>query len=400
MWRVYTGDTRDGLIDAPLDIPSFSWEMDIGDCSLSTTADKGMASDAVQSITVPWAALHCAPDPVSRAAALAPGRRFVLVCWDDGSDPSSPGVPWLWGAVGQRTDTWLDTSFSLDSVMGLLSSRIAVRENVFGRAAGGTTQDDIVLEGMSYRGIAAYLLRLCTASKPGGALPLTIQYLGEGGTRQKTYHGYNVMNTSCAALLKNLSNLEAGPDMTFRPYLPDHNHVRMRFVAGSDADRYLAQDGQHTLQTYPGGGTLQDVSIVHAGPVMRVYGSGAGQNEAQLCAFAEDLSLVNRAADPWPLVEAAYSGADDDALAPLQSHTDAYLEASRRPILQVTGDVDFADPGVPRPGEWWPGEVVVWRVEGFPSLPDGEYPMRIMKMSGDQTTRVSLTFDVMQDPVF
>lgn len=400
MWRVYTGDTRTGLIDAPIDIPSFSWEMSIGDSSLSTTAEKGRGEDSVQSITVPWSALHCADTPEARSEALAPSRRFILVCWDDGHNPSSPGVPWLWGAIGQRTDTWFDTSFSLDSMSSLLAGRILVREGRFGAAANHTTQDNIHLEGLSYRGIAAYIIRMCTSQKPGGALPIREQYVGEGGTRQKTYYGFNSQNNAASKLLTDLANLEHGPDMTFRPELVDDTHVALRFVAGSDADRFLAQDAQHTLWSFPGGGSLQNVQVAHAGPIMRAYGSGAGQDEAQLCAFAEDLSLVTRGSDPWPLTEAAFSGADDDAIGPLQSHTNAYLAANAKPIMQVVGDVDFADPGVPRPGQWWPGELVEWRVEGHPTVPDGRYMMRVMKMSGDHTTKVAVTFDVMADPVF
>lgn len=400
MWRTYTGDTLTGLIDVPVDIPSFSWEMDIGDSSLSTTADKGFGSDNVQSLTVPWTAVHCADTPEARSEALAPGRRFVLVCWDDGSDPGSPGVPWLWGVIGQRTDTWADTSFSLDSMMSLMASRVLVRENTFGRSSGGTTQDDIEFKGLSYRGIAANIITMATSRKPGGALPILNQYVGESGTRQKTYHGFNVMNNDVKKLLTAISNLEGGPDMTFRPELVDRTHVALRFVAGSDADRFLAQDSMFALSTFPGGGSMQDVSIAHAGPVMRVYGSGAGQDAAQLCVQAEDLSLVTRGNDPWPLVETAFSGSDDDKLEVLRSHTEAYLRANMKPILQVAGAVDLADPEVPKPGQWWPGELVQWRVVGHPTLPDGDYMLRLMRMSGTESTKVQLTFDVMPDPVY
>lgn len=38
------------------------------------------------------------------------------------------------------------------------------------------------------------------------------------------------------------------------------------------------------------------------------------------------------------------------------------------------------------------------RVEGYPTLPDGEYRMRLMEMSGDLGTTVKYKFDPMIDP--
>lgn len=40
MWRAYLADTMTGLIDSPLDLPSFSWSMSIGDFALTTTRGK------------------------------------------------------------------------------------------------------------------------------------------------------------------------------------------------------------------------------------------------------------------------------------------------------------------------------------------------------------------------
>ena len=42
MWRAYLADTMTGLIDSPLDLPSFSWSMSIGDFALTTTRGKAV----------------------------------------------------------------------------------------------------------------------------------------------------------------------------------------------------------------------------------------------------------------------------------------------------------------------------------------------------------------------
>ena len=44
------------------------------------------------------------------------------------------------------------------------------------------------------------------------------------------------------------------------------------------------------------------------------------------------------------------------------------------------------------------GMPVVLSIQGYPSLPDGEYRTAVMLLSGDQTDTAKVTFDVMEDP--
>lgn len=87
---------------------------------------------------------------------------------------------------------------------------------------------------------------------------------------------------------------------------------------------------------------------------------------------------------------------DDHSL--LEGHARGRLRADWWPLCQVTCTVDLADPQVPRIGEVWPGDAMTLAVEGFPTIPDGEYPVRLMEMSGDLGTLVTLKFDPMRDP--
>lgn len=398
-WRCYLGDTMTGLLDRPIDLPSFSWSVDVGDCSLATNRDKGAGTEEWSGVTVPWSAI-AESDPTARASALSSLRRCLTLLWHgEGDDSDSIGTPVLWGAIGQRADTWLDTTFSLDSAMSLLSQRFLVREGEYGTGEGGTSPGTVRLEGLSYRGIMCALVEMCTSAKPGGELPIDLPYLGEAGTRAREYSEYDIQNNACSQLLENLTNVIGGPDLQFRPYLYDPSHVRLQMVAGSDGDVYLGQSTVHTLTFFPGGGTIQDLTVDHAGPVMRVYSSGAGTDAAQLCHLSEDLTLATLR-DPWPLVEATYSDSDTDALDVLVGHADARLAGNSRPLMQISGRVDFADPLVPAPGSIWPGELVDLVVQGFPTLPDGTYRCRLMQMSGEQSSLATLKFDVMDDPVY
>ena len=171
-WRAYLGDTMTGLVDRPIDLPSFSWAVTISDCSLATNRDKGAGTEEWSGVTVPWTAIG-ESDPAARAAALSALRRCLALMWEPEGSPGR-GVPVLWGAIGQRTDTWLDTSFSLDSAMTLLSKRLVVAEGAYGTGPGGTSPGTLRYEGLSYRGIVSEVVRQATSLKPGGALPIDL----------------------------------------------------------------------------------------------------------------------------------------------------------------------------------------------------------------------------------
>lgn len=400
-WRVYIGDTMTGLLAQEIGVPAFSWTVTVSDATFRTERDKGVGEDSAGGLTLPWTEVP-ASSQIERSNALMPLKRSLTLCWVGRDD--SP-MPVVWGAVGDRTDTWEDASFDLLSPMEILASRFAVREGAFGAVAGTTepdeeggdpqpgtfTSDTIFYQGMSLRGIACEVGALCTGSKPGGQLPIDWQYLGEKGTHQRTYDGFDLGNNSCADILEKIANVSDGPDMQFRPYLLDEGHVRLLFTAGNDGDLHLGQSTVHSLSWFPGGGSIQDLSVDFSYPAERVYATGAGTDEAQLCHLSEDLSKV-RMADPWPLVEEHFNDGDIDNGPLLERHADAELSACSSQTFQVKGYVDFADPDVPEPGTIWPGELVdVW-IQGFPTLPDGTYRLRLMEMSGDQTSRAKLVF--------
>ncbi len=396
MWRCYLMDTMTGVLRAPIDIPSFSWAMSISDSSLSTTRDKGTGEGEASSITVPWSAVP-GDTPTARSSALSPARRSLALFWWTSEDGDGYGTPIIVGAIGQRKDTSSDTSFSLDSTMQMLASRLLVREGTFG-ADGGRTSSEVRLSGLSLRAIACEVVRLCTEAKPGGALPLDLPYLGERGGHERTYRGYDVGNGSCSKLLSELANVDGGPDITFRPYVADTGGIRFRLIAGSDADVYIGQSAVHRLSWSPDGGSLHDLEVTTLGACPRVYATGSGSEESQLCHLSEDMTLQD-AYDPYPLAEEVLSSTGDERLDLLASHADARLSADGRPIAQFEATIDAYDSPAPL-GSLWPGEVVELAVDGHPSVPDDVYRLRLMEMSGDAGTQVKLKFDVTVAPVY
>ena len=386
-WRLYTADTITGELRRPIDVPSCSWSLSVSDAALATTRDKGTGEGEASSLTVPWSAVW-GSTARERARELTAGKRAIVLCWEEGGAT----VPLVFGAIGQRNDTALDTSFSLDSVMTLLSQRYVVREGGFHKGA-----PPLRLGDLSLRAIAANVGWYATEGKPAGSLPIDWGDFYERGGHERTFFPWNVSNLSAADVLEKIANVEGGPDITFRPYMADAHHVRLRMVAGSDADPYVGQDSVRRLQWFHGAGSVHSLSVAHLGPVERVYATGAGtEEEADVC-LAEDLTYC-RQSDPWPIVEecVSFTGSDDHAL--LEANARGRLRADWWPICQVTCTVDLADPQVPRIGEVWPGDAMTLAVEGFPTIPDGEYHVRLMEMSGDLGTLVTLKFDPMRDP--
>lgn len=218
------------------------------------------------------------------------------------------------------------------------------------------------------------------------------------------YKDCNVASHRCSDILTSIANASGGPDMQFRPYLAsDQQHIRFRFEAGSDGDIHLHQSTRLSLSCSPYGGTLENVRIDRAAPLMRVYATGAGTDAGTLCDLAEDLALV-QGEDPWPLRETTLSDSDSRTWELLASASEGELEANRRPLAQFSGEINANDcDAAGRPlhplGSFWPGEMVDIAIDGFPDWPDGVYPMRLMQMGGDETGRISVKFDPIRDPI-
>lgn len=305
-------------------------------------------------------------------------------------------TPVIFGTIGYRVDSEDCTDFSLLSIQDILSSRYLVRENVFGKSYGGTTNDTISYNNMSLRGIAADIIRKCTREKPSGGLPIDTQYDGEAGNHQRTYYGYNVSNNAADKLLNEITNVQDGIEMRFVPYKKGNN-IRLRFEAGTDGEHELVNsNAKRTLTWFSNGrGLIEELKVSNIGPSMRVYGTGAGQDDSTLCHLAQDLSLC-QTRDPWPIVESVVSDTSWDNIDLLRRHSEGTLESSKYPLCQMKGSVhinDFEDQFM---GMVWPGDLIDIDIRDHPSLPDDIYTTRILRMEGDSTDKVSLTFSVMR----
>lgn len=405
MWAAYTTDLMTGQLEKFIDIPSFSWTVTVNDSSMSTTKKKEVGLDDVTGITLPWEAIP-GDTPQEKFESIESGRKGLALFWrtDEDVRSGSLGRPILWGGIGERESDWDSTSFSLESVYSIMANRYCFREGDF---KDGKSRGYLYYNKLSMRGIASEVGYTCTEQKPGGALPVDWQYRGElhqpaeGNVHERTYEAWNVNNLSGKDIFDKLSQVDDGVDMQWRPYLTeDGSHVRMLFVAGSDADKYLGQNTVYQFSCFNGGGTMENIKVSYALPYERVLGTGAGSDSTTTTAIAEDLSLVQLASNPYSLREYAFSDTNVEDANLLKQQANGVLSSLRTPYMQISGDYWLDDAGAPQLGTIWPGEVAQLSLYGYPDLPDGVYQMRIMEMSGDSSSRVHVLFDITPVPYF
>jgi hypothetical protein len=409
-WAHWLTDARTGRIIRRIDIPSFSWELSVSDFGFSTT-DKNLGEEDASSLSVPFSQFDIYDEsgllthqstPSEINSMLSIGRRALVSSWMFEGMPDPRGVPLWWGALGAPEDSWDATTFPLTSPMSLLAARAVIRDGAF---HDGKSTDTVSYTGLSLRGIASELGSLVTEGKNGGSLPFDWTYRGEKGSHQRTdYKAWNVQNVFAKQLLTNIVNVQNGPDMAFRPYWKDDASCRVRFLAGSDADIYLDMDHEPIdLTCSPQGGSLEDVVIDYQHATQRIYATGAGTDESVVTALAEDMTEITGEQDPPILMESNWSDTDVTDVKQLKSKAMAVLNSNRRVMMQLSGTVHVNDlDGNGRPahplGSFWPGEIFTIHMRGHRRLPDDSYPMRLMKMSGDQSDAVKLQFDVVPAP--
>lgn len=441
MWKCYIAKTKTGELLDEIEIPTFSWELSLSAQTFTTTENEGFEEGTASSFQIPWDAVP--GDTLGeKVDSVQTGRRSLVMCWEQDGEEH----PVLWGAIGDRTDTFFDTSFELESIWDVLSHRYVVE------GAGDDTEtesylssvgylEDMSFSNRSYRGLASRFGAECTRYREYGDLPIVWSYSTEKGSYSLSSDVEDLESQTLTELIQSLSgqsdifaksdssllNLPTvsslqekryGPDMTFRPRIVGTTKkVQLVFMAGTDDDIYIDNDAV-LIDEY------NNLTVQHLQPVERVYVIGEEESaydtddededededteDEPITGYAQNLSYC-QLDDGWPLREDAIDisdenwsekwGSDSTQWWPRVGGLRAMAEVDEAsvPLAQISMSVSAYDLKL---GQIWPGDIVEFPVSGFPSLDDGTYFLRIGTMQGDQTTRVTLTFDVMEDPSY
>lgn len=262
-----------------------------------------------------------------------------------------------------------------------------------------TTKAKKTISGKSLGSIARELVRMSIQDNPFnpayGALNVLLP-ADVAGAHTRTYYGYDL--GWIGDRLRELSKVEGGPDIRFRPrFKPsDPTFVEWVLETGTDAKPLLTQNGQDWVWdgTAPNSGTVdfghhQDGSETAA----MSWAPGSGQEASMKLAAARNLAAV-KAGAPW--TEADQASKQTENMTVLQSSANR-LQADRTYpwdsfTVSVRADQD------PRLGDYQPGDWASIIVpEDHPTLDPGKQRVRIMAISGGLGSSVKLTVAPTQD---
>ncbi|WP_314455800.1 hypothetical protein [Rothia aeria] len=262
----------------------------------------------------------------------------------------------------------------------------------------GIFENRTIWQHLEYRGTTlgeiAWQLCLHGMDRPGGHLPITRATPDqETAARERTYEKWNVSNNLIGKRWKEITEVINGPDLMFRPKWANKEHtlIEWEFCAGGEAYPFIPQAWVPDFDTTPALAQIEEVSITSTGKdlVNRVWCTGSGEGEGTAIAFAENLRSVYE--HNAPFIEAVMSDSDQSTVDVLRQKAEGALQARQEMIDQVTLSFLASSPKTPL-GSFHVGDTANVTLAGWLSIPDGTRAMRIIKMSGDLSGKITLDF--------
>lgn len=357
-WTFLAGDLRTGRIAVELPLLDPRWTAPLN--------ESGSAQG--------WLALSdpdvAALDPYVSAE---PARTFLAVDLDGVILFGGP----IWGHNYKRRSGRLDLAASgLWSIFDHRKVIDALRLLTPTAESADTLYAGTTLQGVARRLIAQALAHV------GGDLPIvhedgtpiTVDQGGEVGTAERTYRGYELTWTGDA--LRNLTSVDDGPDLEFRPRRKPSDPEFIEWVLRRGTPELTQSGAPWTLEDED----LEDLEVDRDGSGMasRFWATGDGTQRGLLVLSAEDLSLVGAG---FPLLEGEGSHRTVTNPATLYAHAEGGLRLRRRPIeawtVTVRTNADL------RPGTYAVGDRFHVPIADDPYLRDGTYLCRLLAINGD-----------------
>lgn len=222
-------------------------------------------------------------------------------------------------------------------------------------------------------------------SWPHAGLPIDYEP-DVSGTAQREYPGGDRMWVADA--LKNLTEVENGPDITFRPkIMPDQRHVRWDLLTG---DPDLTQAGaDHYWDLSAPGRFGQVTGLDRDGRDLATHAWGVGATDETTSVVLEAAASSTALTDAgFPMLEMVEQRNSVKLAATLQAYVDEdvvrYSAFTETFTLQVRRDKP------PLLGTYWPGDWARIRLGRNPRIPQGTYRVRIIRIRFDATGDVTL----------
>ncbi|ATW58734.1 minor tail protein [Arthrobacter phage Urla] len=379
-FRVFVGDVRTGRVNATLPVSGFKWGQRLNGAG-PVSATVRVASEEAKHLDLQNLTLT--------------KKQFLGVAYADTILECGP----IWKR-GFNPKTW-ELNLQAQGLWSIFDRR----KNLPGaalRAIGDPLRVDPVKAKYSVLdkhlgSIAREIVRRSIQDNPwGGQLPISLP-ASIAGTHDRTYYGYNL--GWIGDDLRELTEVEHGPDLRFRPRFLDGDQLNIEWSFEHGESSILHQDGPDwrwdgSVEHSP----IADYGIEQDGTEMAdlAWASGSGQEEAMRLAQARNLKLLN-AGYPW--TETEQNSSQEESQTVLQSLANRTISDRVLPwdswsmIVKANNDPKL---GSYNPGDW----ARVRTPRNHPILPaDVEARIRILSIDGDHTNDVSMAVAPIQGSV-
>lgn len=237
--------------------------------------------------------------------------------------------------------------------------------------------------GMALRTIAKRLVQQAR-SWPHAGIPIDFE-ADVAGTNEREYKGSDLIWVGEA--LRNLTEVENGPDITFRPKLAGDRHVRWDLLTGTPeltqggADHYwdLAAPAPHAAAS----------SLDRDGRDLATHAYGIGATNEGTDTRLEAKAVSSALTDAgFPMMEMVEQRNSVVETATLQAHVDEAVV--RYSAFTETFTIRVKRDRTPVLGTYWPGDWAKLRIGKNPRTPAGTYRVRIVRISFGATGDVTL----------
>lgn len=356
-WKVYSLRTTTGEVGSEYDPVSGSWGIDLNKTeTIRIEVQKSELRNREKLWWMPWSG----------------GVLFTYTGQDGVEEPIVAGP--IYDYEYETTDT---LTFLCGGIRKILERRLVWSDLSFKNMAYGDMAWGLVSHGMD---------------KPGGKLPIIHGTPSENGRFEKNYQRWNLANNDIDKLLTDLSELQRGPDIMFRPQWADEDHTRIVWVMvnGTQLNPSIPQNGEPDFDTTAAKADIGAPTISSSAKYVnsRVWVTGSGEGEGVVRVYAENLVGVQNG---MPFLETVISASDQSEQGALQAKANGALVSPYEMVDQVTFTVRANSRKHPL-GSYHVGDTAQVTLKGWLNIPDGTRPMKIISANGDFTDAVTLDF--------
>jgi hypothetical protein len=273
------------------------------------------------------------------------------------------------------------------SIWALLARRLLIKPgSVLASPLSMDAAMDANYASMTLWAIARNLVNDTLSRGTGYELPIDLP-ASTVGINDRNYPVYDL--ASVGTRLKDITQVEQGPDIDWEPYFSSSSTVRVTMRVGTPA---LSQVGQELIWDYGTSLTFLDVDSNSSNMATDVFGRGNATERASQVAWASDRSLVTGGFPVLETIDTSHQSVED--FPTLQGHANESVRFYKTPVETWDGEV-ITDVS-PIVGTYKPGDSAKFNVQKHVWIPPGLYQQRILGWSNADPGRLKLNLQALQ----